>query len=122
MGPQGPSGAKGDRGDIGPRGLTGPAGSYTITYGNNQKTTGWTNIVGWWDNRNSFDVFPPAGKTMANLIAFIASISEIRWNGGVNGDDSTRCHWTNHGNKITVYVQNTEQHAAPGASWLAIWS
>jgi hypothetical protein len=86
-------------------------------------TSGFTNQVGSWNNgANYFDVFPPAGKTMANLVAFIPSIAVIHYAGGVNGDDSMRCTWSNLGNRIRVYVQNTEQRSTPAANWLAIWS
>jgi hypothetical protein len=95
----------------------------TITYGNTQySTTGFTNQVGSFNNdRNYFDVFPPAGKTMGNLQAFIPSIAIIHYAGGVNGDDSMRCVWQAFGDRIRVWVQNTEQRSTPAANWLAIW-
>jgi hypothetical protein len=97
---------------------------YTFISGNTTySTSGFTNQVGSWnDGANYFDVFPPAGKTMANLVAFIPSIAVIHYAGGVNGDDSMRCTWSNLGNRIRVYVQNTEQRSTPAANWLAIWS
>jgi len=98
--------------------------AYTITYGNTQySTSGFTNQVGSFNSsRNNFDVFPPSGKTMANLIAFIPSIAIIHYAGGVDGNDSLRCIWSNLGDRIRVYVQNTEQRSTPAANWLAIWS
>ena len=98
--------------------------AYTITYGNTQySTTGFTNQVGSFNSsKNNFDVFPPAGKTMADLIAFIPSIAVIHYAGGVDGNDSLRCIWSNLGDRIRVYVQNTEQRSTPAANWLAIWS
>jgi hypothetical protein len=85
-------------------------------------TSGFTNQVGSWNNgANYFDVFPPAGKSMANLRAFIPSIAVIHYAGGVNGDDSMRCTWSNLGDRIRVYVQNTEQRSTPAANYLAIW-
>ncbi len=97
--------------------------SYTFTYGNTSYAVGYTNQVGSWNNGSNFvDVFPPAGKSMGNLIAFIPSISVIHYAGGVNGDDSMRCTWSNLGDRIRIYVQNTEQRSTPAANWLAIWS
>ena len=97
--------------------------SYTITYGNTiYSTSGYTNQVGSWnDGANFFDVFPPAGKSMANLVAFMPSIAVIHYAGGVNGDDSMRCTWANLGDRVRVYVQNTEQRSTPAANYLAIW-
>ena len=96
---------------------------YTITYGNTQySTSGYTNIVGSFNNsRNYFDVYPPAGKSMSDLVAFLPSIAVIHYAGGVDGNDSLRCIWSNLGNRIRVYVQNTEQRSTPAANWLAIW-
>lgn len=98
--------------------------AYTITYGNTTySTSGYTNQVGSFNNgRNNFDVFPPSGKTMSDLIAFIPSIAMIHYAGGVDGNDSLRCTWSNLGDRIRVYVQNTEQRSTPAANWLAIWS
>ena len=97
---------------------------YTITYGNTQySTSGYTNIVNGWNNSyNYFDVFPPTGKTMSNLVGFIPSIAVIYYAGTVNGDDQTRCTWSNLGDRVRVWVQNTEQRSTPAANWLAIWS
>jgi microcystin-dependent protein len=97
--------------------------NYTITSGNTiYSTSGFTNQVGSWNNgANYFDVFPPAGKSMANLVAFMPSIAVIHYAGGVNGDDSMRCTWSNLGDRIRVYVQNTEQRSTPAANYLAIW-
>jgi hypothetical protein len=97
---------------------------YTFTYGNTvYSTSGFTNQVGSWNNgANYFDVFPPVGKTMSNLVSFIPSIAVIHYAGGVNGDDSMRCTWSNLGDRIRVYVQNTEQRSTPAANYMAIWS
>lgn len=96
---------------------------YVVTFGNTVfSTSGFTNQVGSWNNNaNHFDVFPPAGKTMADLVAFIPSIAVIHYAGGVNGDDSMRCTWSNLGDRIRVYVQNTEQRSTPAANYLALW-
>jgi hypothetical protein len=97
---------------------------FTVTYGNTiYSTSSFTNQVGSWNNgANYFDVFPPSGKTMGNLIAFIPSIAVIHYAGRVDGNDSLRCTWSDLGNRIRVYVQNTEQRSTPAANWLAIWS
>jgi hypothetical protein len=97
---------------------------YTFVTGNTVfSTSGFTNIVGSWsDSANFFDVFPPSGKTMVNLVAFVPSIAVIHYAGGVDSNDSMRCTWSNLGDRIRVYVQNTEQRSAPAANYLAIWS
>jgi hypothetical protein len=97
---------------------------YTFVTGNTvYSTSGFTNQVGSWNNgANFFDVFPPSGKTMSNLVAFIPSIAVIHYAGGVNGDDSMRCTWADLGDRIRVWVQNTEQRSTPAANYLAIWS
>jgi hypothetical protein len=83
---------------------------------------GFTNQVGSFNfNSNYFDVFPPAGKTMANIVAFIPSVNYIAYAGVVNGDDSTVCTYSYLGDRIRVYVQNTEQRDIPAANFMAIW-
>jgi hypothetical protein len=95
---------------------------FTFNYGNTVYTNSYTNQVGSFNNdANYFDVFPPAGKTMTQFWAFIPSIAYIAYAGGVNGDDSMRCTWANLGDRIRVYVQNTEQRARPAANYLVIW-
>ena len=96
---------------------------YIFTYGNTvYSTSSYTNLVDAWSNTaNYFDVYPPAGKIMANLVAFIPSIAVIYFGGGVNADDNLRCTWANQGTYIRVWVQNTEQSGLPAANWLAIW-
>ena len=97
---------------------------YTFTYGNTvYSTTGFTNQVGSFNNgANYFDVFPPAGKTMGNLVAFVPSIAVIHYAGGVDGNDSLRCTWSQLADRVRVYVQNTEQRSTPAANYMAIWS
>jgi hypothetical protein len=93
-----------------------------FTSGTNYSTSGFTNQVGSWNfGANHFDVYPPGGFTMANLVAFIPSIHVIHFGGGVDGNDSLVCTWDNQGDRIRVYVQNTEQRSTPAANWLAIW-
>jgi hypothetical protein len=95
--------------------------NFTITYGT-ITTYSYTNIVGQFsDSANYFDVFPPAGYTMANLIAFLPSIAYIYFAGGVNGDDALRCIHSVLADRIRVYVQNTEQSSNPAANFVAFW-
>lgn len=104
--------------------------SYIYTYDENGSPvyqtgqTNFTNIVGNWENAyNFFDVFPPSGKTMANLVAFLPSIAVIHYEGRVDGNDSLRCTWgIVNGDRIRVWVQNTEQRSGPAANWIAFWS
>ena len=96
---------------------------YTFVSGQQSSTSGFTNQVGSFnDGANFFDVFPPVGKSMANIIGFIPSIHVIHFAGGVNGDDSLRCQYSYLSDRIRVYVQNTEQRSTPAANYLAIWS
>jgi len=96
---------------------------YVFTSGNTEYAYSYTNQVGSWNNSyNWVDVFPPSGKSMSNLAAFIPSIAVIHYAGGVNGDDSMRCTWANLGDRIRIWVQNTEQRSTPAANWLAVWS
>ena len=96
---------------------------YTIVSGAQYSTSGYTNQVGSFnDGANFFDVFPPVGKSMANIVAFIPSIHVVHYAGGVDGNDSIRCTYSYLGDRIRVYVQNTEQRSTPAANYLAIWS
>jgi hypothetical protein len=100
------------------------AGQNAVTFrsGASYSTTGFTNQVGSFNySRNYFDIFPPAGKTMSNLLAFIPSIHVIHFAGGVNGDDSLMNVYEYYSDRIRVRVQNTEQRSTPAANWLAIW-
>jgi hypothetical protein len=99
------------------------ATAFVITYGTNFSIAGYSNIVGnFSDANNYFDVFPPIGKTMSKLKAFIPSIAYIYFNGGVNGDDSLRCIYSAMSDRIRVYVQNTEQRSSPATNWIAFWN
>jgi hypothetical protein len=96
---------------------------YTIISGSSSSISGFTNQVGSFnDGANYFDVFPPAGKTMANIVAFIPSIRVVHYAGGVDGNDSIRCTYSYLGDRIRVWVQNTEQRSTPAANYLVIWS
>jgi hypothetical protein len=101
--------------------LTAPS-TYQITYGTAINCVGFTNIIAQWDNSsNYFDVLPPAGKTMANLKGFMASLSKIYFAGAVNGDDQLRTQWEVLGDRVRVWVQNSEQRATPAGNYIAFW-
>jgi hypothetical protein len=95
----------------------------TFTYGQVQSGSR-TNIVGFWsDAGNFFDVFPPAGKSMGNLVAFIPSLNKVWYAGDVNADDAIRTNYSVQGDRIRVWVQNTEQNRDnPWGNYLAVWS
>ena len=96
---------------------------YTIISGASYSIAGFTNQVGSFnDGANYFDVYPPVGKSMGNLVAFIPSIHVVHYAGGVDGNDSIRCTYSYLGDRIRVYVQNTEQRSTPAANYLVIWS
>jgi hypothetical protein len=96
---------------------------YTIISGVSYSISGFTNQVGSFnDGANYFDVYPPAGKSMGNLVAFIPSIHVVHYAGGVDGNDSIRCTYSYLGDRIRVWVQNTEQRSTPAANYLVIWS
>jgi len=96
---------------------------YTIISGVSYSIASFTNQVGSFnDGANYFDVYPPAGKTMGNLVAFIPSIHVVHYAGGVDGNDSIRCTYSYFGDRIRVWVQNTEQRSTPAANYLVIWS
>jgi hypothetical protein len=96
--------------------------TFQIISGVSFSIAGFTNQVGSFnDSSNFFDVFPPAGKTMGNLIAFIPSIHVVHYAGGVDGNDSIRCVYSYLGDRIRVWVQNTEQRSTPAANYLVVW-
>ena len=97
--------------------------NYQVTSGRSFSTSGYTNQLYYVNySANYFDVFPPAGKTMANLVAFIPSIWYIYFNGGVDWNDTLYCDWSRFSDRIRVRVQNSEQRSEPAAHWLAFWS
>jgi len=95
---------------------------YSFTYGVG-KPSSYTNQVGSFNNsRNFYDVFPPSGKTMSNLVAFIPSIKRIYYAGGVDGNDRLRNEYEIRSDRIRVWVQNTEQNGKPQGNYFAVWS
>jgi hypothetical protein len=93
-----------------------------ITFASAVDCIGFTNAFSWNNSSNYFDVFPPEGKTMTNLLGFMASLSKIYFAGNVNQDDSLRTEWEVQPTRIRVWVQNTEQRAIPAGNYIAIWS
>jgi hypothetical protein len=101
-------------------------GNFITTYVHFQSTSlftnpGFTSSFGWDDSQNFIDVYPPAGYSMSNLQSFIPSIGSIHFSGAVNGDDAIRCMVHLLGDRVRVFVQNTEQREAPRVNFLAIW-
>lgn len=92
--------------------------AYVITSGAGDNV-GYTG--GFNDASNYLDVFPPSGKTMSNIVAFIPSIRMIHFSGDVNGDDSMRCVYAYQSDRIRVWTQNTEMRAVAAVNWLAVW-
>ena len=93
----------------------------TITYGS-VTAVGYTNQVGSWnDGSNYYDVFPPNGKTMSDLVGFIPSIKRIYYAGGVDGNDQMRNEYDIRADRIRVWVQNSEQRSKPSGNYLAFW-
>jgi hypothetical protein len=70
---------------------------------------------------NYFDVFPPAGKNMSNLIAFIPSPARISYAGGVDGNDQMWCYYKAKIDRIRVWVFNTENNGIGIGNWFAVW-
>jgi hypothetical protein len=94
---------------------------YSFTYGVG-KPASYTNQVGSFNNsRNYYDVFPPSGKTMSDLVAFIPSIKRIYYAGGVDGNDRLRNEYEIRSDRIRVWVQNTEQNGKPQGNYFAVW-
>jgi hypothetical protein len=102
--------------------LSNPAVAYTFTYGTAINCVGFTNTFSWENSSNYFDVFPPSGKTMSNLAGFMASLSKIYFAGTVNRDDALRTEWSVQGDRVRVWVQNTEQRDTPAGNYIAVWN
>ena len=97
------------------------AQGYYITKGTTQ-AYGFTNSYQFDNSANYFDVFPPAGYTMSQYAGGIVSIAYIYFAGAVDNNDALRCIADPLPDRFRVYVQNTEQRAAPSANWIAFWS
>ena len=96
--------------------------SYVINFASAVDCVGFSNeIAQWSDATNYFDVFPPAGFNMTNLQGFMASLSKIYSAGNVNSDDQIRTEWAVQGDRIRVWVQNSEQRQTPAVNYIAFW-
>jgi hypothetical protein len=102
---------------------------YTFTYGITQVLARYSR-VGLQGNptsedghfsANYFDVFPPAGKNMSNLIAFIPSPARIYYAGGVDGNDQMWCYYKVKTDRIRVWVFNTENNGNAIGNWFGVW-
>jgi hypothetical protein len=82
---------------------------------------GFSNSNSFNDTTNYFDVFPPSGFNMSQLRGFMASMSKIYFAGDVDANDSMRTEWAVQGDRIRVWVQNTEQRATPAGNYIAFW-
>jgi hypothetical protein len=67
------------------------------------------------------DIYPPTGKTMSDLLAFIPSIETIRFSGDVDGNDTLTCSYDILTNRISVVVQNSEQKAVSTFNYISVW-
>lgn len=102
---------------------------YTFTYGYSLVLARYTaiHVQGSYEaetghfSANYFDVFPPSGKNMNNLVAFIPSLGRVYYDGGVNADDSIWCRYKIKTDRIRVWVFNTENRALSAGNWLAVW-
>lgn len=72
-------------------------------------------------NFNYVDVYPPSGKTMANLRGFMTSIAEIYFAGDVNVDDTIWCKHQTYTNHIRIICNNSESRADAKVNYLGIW-
>jgi hypothetical protein len=87
-----------------------------------QSAVGYSNSNrGFVDTTNYFDVLPPTGYVMGNLVAFIPSLHVLYFSGGVDGNDNIRTTYAFYGDRIRVWVGGTEQRATPYGNWLAVW-
>lgn len=72
-------------------------------------------------NFNYYDVYPPSGKTMANLKCFIPSISEIWFSGVVDSNDEFWCNYEIRSGYIRVICNSSENRQVSKINYLAIW-
>jgi hypothetical protein len=72
---------------------------------------------------NTFRVYPPAGFTIHNLVAFIPSNNLVYFAGTVNAEDTLYCrHTVDYDNGyILVQAGNSEQRAIGYANYLGVW-
>jgi hypothetical protein len=93
---------------------------YVITAGTNDITSSTRLPAGY--RYDGFDVFPPVGKSMNNLVAFVPSLRTIYIDGAVGPNYLLGCTYLYRSDRIRVYVENIEGRHRLAADWLAIWS
>ncbi|QQV91596.1 tail fiber protein [Winogradskyella phage Peternella_1] len=72
-------------------------------------------------SKNYKDIYPPTGYTMANLVAFEASIAEIYFSGNVDDNDILWCNYDVLTNSVRVICNNRENRANSKINYIAIW-
>lgn len=85
-----------------------------------------TNAAEGWGgsdlSHNYFDLYPPTGYTMQNLVACTCSVGAIFFNGDVNGDDSFWCIYHYYSNRIRFICNNSENREPAIINYLTLWS
>jgi hypothetical protein len=72
-------------------------------------------------NFNFFDVTPPAGKTMADLKGFMATLAFWHFSGNVDSNDRVWCKYTVRANDVRIFANSSENQGTTEASYFAIW-
>ena len=67
------------------------------------------------------NIYPPSGYSMSQLVFYAASPAWIPFAGGVDGNDTMRCHVYKYSSYFRVYVGNSEQRHASQVGWYALW-
>jgi hypothetical protein len=52
----------------------------------------------------------------------MASLSKIYFAGKVDQNDALRTEWAVQGDRVRVWVQNTEQRDTPAGNYIAVWN
>jgi hypothetical protein len=102
-------------------------------------------------SKNYFDVLPPQGFTVNNLVMFVSNIDMLFFDGNVNNDDVLYNFWrkgnglagsqdfptgigapnrpgnnevgvTGENDRVRCWLGNIEQRAAPRYNYYALWS
>lgn len=102
--------------------LANPADIIKVTSDKEVQVNSWqrgANYLGNF-NFNFIDIYPPTGKTMANLRGFIGNMSQKRRPNNVY--DGHSVEWRFETTKIRMIISTEGNHtSAPKGSWLAIW-
>jgi hypothetical protein len=97
-------------------------------------TVSYSDSLNWSNDHNYFDVYPPSGYTIFNLIAFMPGVAKIWYNGDVDHNDALRAVWYYYSpsvgltqtvdgtsDRVRVIVQNTEQDNKPSGNYMSVW-